>query len=185
MTRPAHRRFGVWSGPALSLGAAAIILWSVGASVASAVSSPSVTAPFSVASSSRPSSSSLRRRRLPRRPLVPRGKLQELFNFTNGLEKAFGFPVACFGHAGDGNIHVNIMVDLSKPGAKKKCDAALDALFRKVVELGGVVTGEHGIGLAKKPWWPLATSRAVRDLHQAVKGALDPEGILNPGKFLG
>ena len=117
--------------------------------------------------------------------VVPRGKLQELFNFTNGLEKAFGFPVACFGHAGDGNIHVNIMVDMSKAGAKKKCDAALDALFRKVVELGGVVTGEHGIGLAKKPWWPLATSRSVRDLHQAVKRALDPDGILNPGKFLG
>jgi glycolate oxidase len=117
--------------------------------------------------------------------VVPRGKLQELFNFTNGLEKSFGFPVACFGHAGDGNIHVNIMVDMSKPAAKKKCDLALDALFRKVVELGGVVTGEHGIGLAKKPWWPLATSPSVRTLHQAVKRALDPHGILNPGKFLG
>jgi glycolate oxidase len=117
--------------------------------------------------------------------VVPRGKLQELFDFTNGLEKAHGFPVACFGHAGDGNIHVNIMVDLQKPGAKKKCDVALDALFRKVVDLGGVVTGEHGIGIAKKPWWPLATSASVRELHHAVKGALDPQGILNPGKFLG
>ena len=117
--------------------------------------------------------------------VVPRGQLQELFNFTNGLEKSFGFPVACFGHAGDGNIHVNIMVDLSKAGAKKKCDLALDALFRKVLELGGVVTGEHGIGLAKKPWWPLATSASVRNLHHAVKRALDPQHILNPGKFLG
>ncbi|HVK57941.1 MAG TPA: FAD-linked oxidase C-terminal domain-containing protein [Candidatus Kapabacteria bacterium] len=117
--------------------------------------------------------------------VVPRGKLQELFDFTNGLEKAHGFPVACFGHAGDGNIHVNIMVDMQKPGAKKKCDLALDALFRKVVDLGGVVTGEHGIGIAKKPWWPLATSPSVRKLHHAVKGALDPHGILNPGKFLG
>jgi len=117
--------------------------------------------------------------------VVPRGKLQELFNFTNRLEKSYGFPVACFGHAGDGNIHVNIMVDMKKPGAKKKCDKALDALFRKVVELGGVVTGEHGIGIAKKPWWPIATSHSVRNLHQAVKAALDPQGILNPGKFLG
>jgi glycolate oxidase len=54
-----------------------------------------------------------------------------------------------------------------------------------VVELGGVITGEHGIGLAKKPWWPLAASTNVRKLHQTVKAALDPEGILNPGKFLG
>jgi glycolate oxidase len=117
--------------------------------------------------------------------VVPRGKLQALFDFTNRLEKTHGFPVACFGHAGDGNIHVNIMVDTQMPGAKKKCDLALDALFRKVVELGGVVTGEHGIGLAKKPWWPLATSPSVRKLHQSVKNALDPQGILNPGKFLG
>lgn len=116
--------------------------------------------------------------------VVPRGKLEELFKFTSGLEKAHGFPVACFGHAGDGNIHVNIMVDLSRPGAKKRCDQALDALFRKIIELGGVVTGEHGIGLAKKRWWPLAASRSVRQLHAAIKVAVDPDGILNPGKFL-
>lgn len=117
--------------------------------------------------------------------VVPRGRLQELFDFTAGLERAFGFPVACFGHAGDGNIHVNVMVDMNEPGAKRKCDKALDALFRKVLELGGVVTGEHGIGLAKKRWWPLAASSSVRSLHARIKGALDPEGILNPGKFLG
>ena len=117
--------------------------------------------------------------------VVPRGKLQELFDFTSGLEKKHGFPVACFGHAGDGNIHVNIMVDMGQPGAKRKCDKALDALFRKVLELGGVITGEHGIGLAKKPWWPLAASKSARKLHRNIKGALDPEGILNPGKFLG
>jgi len=116
--------------------------------------------------------------------VVPRGRLQELFNFTSGLQKAFGFPVACFGHAGDGNIHVNVMADMSQPGAKARCDKALDALFRKVIGLGGVVTGEHGIGLAKKPWWTLAAPKPLRDLHQRVKGALDPVGILNPGKFL-
>ena len=117
--------------------------------------------------------------------VVPRGRLQELFDFTSGLEKAYGFQVACFGHAGDGNIHVNIMVDLEQSGARRKCDQALDALFRKVIELGGVVTGEHGIGLAKKPWWKLAAAPEVRALHRAVKGAMDPAGILNPGKFLG
>lgn len=116
--------------------------------------------------------------------VVPRGRLQDLFDFTAGLERAYGFPIACFGHAGDGNIHVNVMVNLKEPGAQKKCDKALDALFGKVLELGGVVTGEHGIGLAKKPWWPLATSRTVRDLHQRIKSAIDPDRILNPGKFL-
>jgi glycolate oxidase len=116
--------------------------------------------------------------------VVPRGRLQQLFDFTSGLQKAFGFPVACFGHAGDGNIHVNVMADMSQPGAKARCDKALDALFRKVLELGGVVTGEHGIGLAKKPWWTLAASKPLRDLHERIKGALDPEEILNPGKFL-
>jgi glycolate oxidase len=100
------------------------------------------------------------------------------------LEKTFGFPVACFGHAGDGNIHVNLMVDLKQSGTKKKCDRALDALFKKVIELGGAITGEHGIGLAKKPWWPIAASRSVRKVHRAIKGALDPHHTLNPGKFL-
>jgi glycolate oxidase len=117
--------------------------------------------------------------------VVPRGQLKELFEFTGGLEKKFGFPVACFGHAGDGNIHVNIMADMTQPAAQKRCDKALDALFEKIVELGGVVTGEHGIGLAKKPWWPLAASKELRALHQTIKSALDPERILNPGKFLG
>ena len=116
--------------------------------------------------------------------VVPRGRLLDLFRFTQGLEKTYGFPVACFGHAGDGNIHVNIMADFTQQGARKRCDAALDALFRQVIALGGVVTGEHGIGLAKKPWWNLAASKNLRNLHQVIKQALDPRDILNPGKFV-
>lgn len=116
--------------------------------------------------------------------VVPRSRLEELFSFTAGLEKKHGFAVACFGHAGDGNIHVNIMADMDAPKAKARCDAALDDLFQFVVSIGGVVTGEHGIGLAKKPWWRLATSKEVRQLHRTLKQALDPNGILNPGKFL-
>jgi glycolate oxidase len=116
--------------------------------------------------------------------VVPRGKLDALFAFTNTLEKRHGFPVACFGHAGDGNIHVNVMVDFTKPKAKAKCDQALDELFQKVLDLGGVITGEHGIGLAKKPWWPLAASKDLRNLHATIKKALDPNHLLNPGKFV-
>lgn len=116
--------------------------------------------------------------------VVPRGRLLDLFKFTATLEKLHGFPVACFGHAGDGNIHVNVMVDLDQPKAKQRCDAALDQLFRKVIELGGVITGEHGVGIAKSPWWKLAIGKPARDLHRTIKQALDPSGILNPGKFL-
>lgn len=116
--------------------------------------------------------------------VVPRGRLEELFAFTRQLQKKHGFQVACFGHAGDGNIHVNIMADMNSPRAMTRCDAALDDLFEFVVSVGGVVTGEHGIGLAKKPWWPLAASREVQNLHRTLKLAVDPNEILNPGKFV-
>jgi glycolate oxidase len=116
--------------------------------------------------------------------VVPRGQLENLFKLASGLEKKHGCPVACFGHAGDGNIHVNVMVDYNLPQANERSEAALDELFRGVLALGGVITGEHGIGLAKKPWWPLAANQDVRDLHSTIKRALDPNGILNPGKFV-
>ena len=76
------------------------------------------------------------------------------------------------------------MVDKTQPGWKERSEAALDELFQQVVDWGGVITGEHGIGLAKKPWWPLAVSPAVQQLHRTLKQALDPHGILNPGKFV-
>jgi glycolate dehydrogenase FAD-linked subunit len=116
--------------------------------------------------------------------VVPRGRLEDLFRFARRLQKKHRLPVACFGHAGDGNIHVNVMVDLDQPKAKTRCQAALDDLFGQVLAWGGVITGEHGIGLAKKRWWPLAASTELRALHQRVKMALDPAGILNPGKFV-
>ncbi len=116
--------------------------------------------------------------------VVPRGRLEDLFAFASALEKKYRFPIACFGHAGDGNIHVNLMVDFAARGAEKHCQAALDNLFKQVLDWGGVITGEHGIGLAKKRWWPMATSPEVRELHRRIKTALDPRGILNPGKFL-
>ena len=115
---------------------------------------------------------------------MPRGRLEDLFAFAARLQKKHGLPLACFGHAGDGNIHCNVMVDLKKPKALEHSNAALDELFRQVLKWGGVITGEHGIGLAKKPWWPLAASPEVIALHKTVKRALDPNGILNPGKVI-
>jgi glycolate oxidase len=116
--------------------------------------------------------------------VAPRGRLEDLFRFTAGLQKKFGLPVACFGHAGDGNIHVNVMYDKAWADVEARTEAALDELFRTVLSWGGAITGEHGIGLAKKRWWPAATSPETRELHRKIKGALDPAGILNPGKFV-
>lgn len=116
--------------------------------------------------------------------VVPRGRLEELFQLGARIQKRHGLPVACFGHAGDGNIHVNIMVDETVRGYARRRDAALDELFHGVLALGGVITGEHGIGLAKKRWWPDAVPAEVRRLHARIKAALDPHRILNPGKFV-
>jgi glycolate oxidase len=116
--------------------------------------------------------------------VVPRGRLEDLFRFTEWLQKRHRLPVASFGHAGDGNIHVNVMLDESQPGARKRSEAALDDLFKQVLAWGGVITGEHGVGIAKKRWWPEAASAEVRELHRAIKQALDARGILNPGKFV-
>jgi glycolate oxidase subunit GlcD len=116
--------------------------------------------------------------------VVPRGRLEELFAFAARLQRKYKLPVACFGHAGDGNIHTNVMVDFTENGAKQRSRAALDELFAQVLRWGGAITGEHGIGLAKKPWWHQALSKEARHLHEVIKEALDPKGILNPGKFV-
>jgi glycolate dehydrogenase FAD-linked subunit len=118
--------------------------------------------------------------------VVPRSHLVDLMEFAEKLHAKHGFPIACFGHAGDGNIHVNIMADRYNrdPAVRDKVEQTLDDLFAQVLAWGGVITGEHGIGLAKKRWWPDATSEVARELHRKLKHALDPHGILNPGKFV-
>ena len=118
--------------------------------------------------------------------VVPRSRLVDLVELAEALQRKHGFPVAAFGHAGDGNIHINIMADHYNREAtvRAKVEEALDELFAQVLAWGGVITGEHGIGLAKKRWWPSATSDVSREVHRRIKRALDPDGILNPGKFL-
>lgn len=116
--------------------------------------------------------------------VVPRSRLEDLFKFAARLQKKHNLPIACFGHAGDGNIHSNVMVDGRQPDARRRSEKALDELFRQVLRWGGAITGEHGIGIAKKRWWPMAVTPAARQLHATIKLALDPRGILNPGKFV-
>ena len=115
---------------------------------------------------------------------VPRGRILDLFRLTARLQKKYRVPISSFGHAGDGNIHVNLM---AQPGTKAndpRMHRILDELFRGVLGMGGVISGEHGIGLAKKPWWNQATSPALQNLHRKIKKSLDPSGVLNPGKFI-
>ncbi|HWL54838.1 MAG TPA: FAD-linked oxidase C-terminal domain-containing protein [Chthoniobacteraceae bacterium] len=117
--------------------------------------------------------------------VVPRGRLVDLAEFAARLHAKHGFPVACFGHAGDGNIHTNLMAaHYDDPEVRQKVEVALDELFAQVLAWGGAITGEHGIGIAKARWWPDAASPVSRRVHQAIKTAFDPLGILNPGKFV-
>lgn len=117
--------------------------------------------------------------------VVPRSKLVELVNFAASLQRETGIAVACFGHAGDGNIHTNLMVDdYADPETKARADAALNKLFSWVLDNQGVITGEHGVGLAKKPWIRQALGPVSFAMHKSIKNAMDPKGILNPGKFL-
>jgi FAD/FMN-containing dehydrogenase len=112
--------------------------------------------------------------------VVPRGKLVDLVNFARELGQKHRIEIACFGHAGDGNIHVNLLLESEKQSA----EAALDELFAQVLTWGGVITGEHGIGLAKAKWFPSAVSDEVLEVHHKMKTLLDPKDILNPGKWL-
>ncbi len=117
--------------------------------------------------------------------VVPRGKLAELVDFCERLQADCGMPVACFGHAGDGNIHVNVMVEnIGDPAVRARSEEALDQLFKGVLALGGAITGEHGIGIAKRRWFDEALHPGALALHGKLKAALDPNGTLNPGKFV-
>lgn len=117
--------------------------------------------------------------------VVPRSRLVDIFAFAECLQQESGFAIACFGHAGDGNIHTNIMVsEEQKKNQPDQITSVLNKLFTQVIAWGGAITGEHGIGIAKLPWWHQATSPELRDLHSRIKLALDPKKILNPGKFV-
>lgn len=112
--------------------------------------------------------------------VVPKGRIPELFDLIDALRTESGLRIPCFGHAGDGNIHVNIMAEeVDRPRA----EAAADALFRGVLALGGSITGEHGIGFSKARYLGLELSPETIAAMQAIKRAFDPHGILNPGKI--
>lgn len=115
--------------------------------------------------------------------VVPLEKQAELIRHTIALKKEIGLATPTFGHAGDGNLHVHIMYNRASRSDAKKAKAGIKKLMRKVVDLGGVITGEHGIGLAKAPFMSMQHSPAEIAAMRSVKDALDPKGILNPGKI--
>ena len=115
--------------------------------------------------------------------VVPRYRLPELLSGVKGIGNNFGFKSVCYGHAGDGNLHVNILKgELTDKQWNEGLDEAIRAIFKLVVELGGTLSGEHGIGLVQKEYMPLAFSDLELQRMWEIKRVFDPNLIMNPGK---
>lgn len=114
---------------------------------------------------------------------VPRSRLAEIVAFVEEVGVRHRLQIATFGHFGDGNVHPTILTDETDLVEMERVEAALSEIFDKTVELGGTITGEHGVGLAKKPYLPRQFDEASYELMRQVKRALDPGGLLNPGKI--
>ena len=115
--------------------------------------------------------------------VVPRGRVPELFATVADLKREHRLRIACFGHAGDGNIHVNIMVNREDAAERERARRAERQLFERVVALEGSISGEHGIGFAKAQYLGIELSETEIALMKRIKRAFDPNGILNPGKI--
>lgn len=116
--------------------------------------------------------------------VVPRFRLPELLQEVKRLGKEYGFHSVCYGHAGDGNLHVNILKGgMSDEDWGSKLPEAIEHLFHYVVALGGTISGEHGIGYVQKRYMHTAFSDFHLDLMKKIKDSFDPKGILNPGKI--
>ena len=115
--------------------------------------------------------------------VVPVTRLPELVEALNELSARHGIPIVNFGHAGNGNLHVNLLVDPARPGERERADTCLHEVFDKVLELRGTLSGEHGVGLAKRDYVPRELSPYALELFAGIKRQFDPRGILNPGKL--
>ncbi len=113
---------------------------------------------------------------------VPRAAIPEAIRRIQSVSTQRGLPIAVFGHAGDGNLHPNILYDKRDPDEAQRVEQASHDIFSIAVDLGGTLSGEHGIGVLKLPFLNMATTPVELELMQAVKRVFDPKGILNPGK---
>lgn len=118
--------------------------------------------------------------------VVPRAKLPELLSTVKRIGKDYGFQSVCYGHAGDGNLHVNIVKStMSDDDWQNKLPKGIRKLFEAVVQMGGTISGEHGIGLVQKNYMDIAFNNVQLQLMKDIKNVFDPNGILNPGKIFG
>jgi glycolate oxidase len=115
--------------------------------------------------------------------VVPRSKVPDVIRTIEKIQQKYDIPIVNFGHAGDGNIHVNIMIDKDIPGMEEKAHEAIREVFQAALDLNGTMSGEHGVGLSKAPYIELELSPEQIAAMKAVKHALDPSNILNPGKM--
>jgi len=115
--------------------------------------------------------------------VVPRARLPEMIAALEEIAARFQVRIVNFGHAGDGNIHVNIMVDLRQEGMAEKARQAVEAVFRAAVKLRGSISGEHGIGTVKAGYLGLEIDPVAMAMMRRVKAAFDPDNLLNPGKI--
>ncbi len=113
--------------------------------------------------------------------VVPRRHLAQLIRTVEGLGETHRIDALCYGHAGDGNLHVNFL--WNEPDERLRVDQAVSELFQKTIALGGTLSGEHGIGLLKAPFLPLEQSEPQIALQKRLKQAFDPRGVMNPGKI--
>ena len=114
--------------------------------------------------------------------VVPRSHIPTLIRALEAMGKKFGIPILSFGHAGDGNFHVNIMIK-ETPEERAKAEQAVEEIFAETIRLGGTLSGEHGIGTSKAPYLGMELSKDVIETLKGIKKLFDPNNILNPGKI--
>ncbi len=115
--------------------------------------------------------------------VVPRSRIPDMVRKINALRDETGLTMVSFGHAGDGNIHFNIMLDKKNKADLQKAHGAIEALFDYTLELGGTISGEHGVGITKAPYMAKEIGHVEMNLMRKIKTLFDPNGILNPGKI--
>ena len=114
---------------------------------------------------------------------MPRSELAKMIRFVEAIAKKYRLRVGTFGHMGDGNLHPTFLTDERNPDEMRRVEEAFQELFTEAIRLGGTITGEHGVGVAKKAFLPKFAGDAQMRVLRQLRRVFDPNGILNPGKM--